>query len=134
MKFICNPCSKTCTQVNFIKQTMTAALIVQNQVDYLNCLTLSSQQYTHTCGIYSQGYIYLEYIRQPLIFTASLQIAEKNRCKLTSLNYPFGYSMTSTACRQLLLTLFWTPSMLDASKSVHCPVTTVINLIEQSKS
>ena len=49
---------------------MTAALIVQNQVDYLNCLTLSSQQYAHIYGIYSQGYI-----RQPLIFTASLQIA-----------------------------------------------------------
>ena len=57
---------------------MPSALgLVQNQVAYLNCLTLSSQQYAHIYGVYSQGYI-----RQPLIFTASLQIAVENRSKV----------------------------------------------------
>ena len=44
---------------------MTAALIVQNQVDYINCLALGSQRYAHV--MYSQRYIYKGYIQQPQI-------------------------------------------------------------------
>ena len=46
---------------------MTAALIVQNQVDYINCLALSSQRYAHICfqgylvsAIYSQGNLQMD--------------------------------------------------------------------------